>query len=161
MEPTSITQNQKALIILVALIIVVSAVFLFFKPKTSGFCFTFTYRTQFGDKKDFTNPSNEGILGPGGVSYYPVEVKALQAALKNEGFYIDPSEETGGGVYLTAYFGPSTQAAVRALQNKYDIAETGEVNDVTIDVLNQRYACKVSKTATSTPTMVVSTSTVQ
>lgn len=161
MESKSITQNQKALIILVALIVVTSAAFLFFKPHTSGFCFTFTYSTQFGDKKDLKDPSNEGILGPGGVAYYPIEVKALQTALKNEGLYIDPNEETGGGVYLTTYFGPSTQAAVRAFQNRYDLAETGDVNDVTVDALNRRYACKVSKTATSTPTMVVSTSTVQ
>lgn len=161
METQKITTNQKTLIILVAFIVIVSATLLYFKPFETGFCFTFTYDTQFGDKKDFKNASNTGVTGPGGVEYYPIEVKALQTALKNEGLYIDPSEETGGGVYLAAYFGPSTQTAVRNFQEKSDIAITGEVNNNTIDALNKIYACKTPKTTLSTSPATTTVESVQ
>ncbi len=161
MESHTLTPGQKTLIIFVSIVVILTASLLYFKPFTSGFCFTFTYNTQFGDKKDFKNASNEGIVGPGGVTYYPIEVKALQTALKNEGLYIDPNEETGGNVYLTAYYGPSTQTAVRNFQEKSDIAITGEVNNNTIDALNKKYACKAPSPAAATSTAASTTESVQ
>lgn len=134
------TSNQKIVIGIISTIIVISASILYFGPKNRGFCFTFAYNMQFGDRI-VNNPVNEGFLGPGGVAYFPVEVKALQTALKYSGFYIDPYEETGGGVYMAGFFGPSTITALKAFQKKYGLEPSGEVRDGTVDKLNELYKC--------------------
>ena len=135
------SQAQKIVVGIVSILVIVSASFLYFKPKNPSFCFTFAYNMQFGDRI-VTNPVNEGLLGPGGMVYFPVEIKALQTALKYSLFYIDPYEETGGGVYLGGFFGPSTQTALKEFQKRYGLEPSGEVRDGTVDKLNELYGCK-------------------
>jgi peptidoglycan hydrolase-like protein with peptidoglycan-binding domain len=119
-------------------------------PKKATFCFNFVHDTQFGDRT-VEHPSNLGIMGPHNIVYYVPETQSLQTALAKEGFEIDPYETTGGENYLTAFFGPSTQGAVKGFQKKYGIKETGEVDNDTIDKLASLYSCpKPATTATTT-----------
>lgn len=133
--------NQKIVVGVISILVIVSAGVLYFKPKNPSFCFSFAYNMQFGDRV-VENPVNQGFLGPGGVVYYPAEIKALQTALKYSGFYIDPYEETGGGVYMGGFFGPSTQTALKEFQKKNGLEPSGEVRDGTVDRLNELYGCK-------------------
>jgi murein L,D-transpeptidase YcbB/YkuD len=151
-----LTDNQKAVIISIIALLAVASALLYIKPHETGFCFTFAHDTQFGDRK-VENPSNQGIVGKNGVEYYPIEVQALQKALKNDGLYIDSYEETGGKVYLTSFFGPTTQAALKDFQKKHGLPSTGEVDNDTIDALNTIYACP--KTESPAPSATSTTPT--
>jgi hypothetical protein len=143
-------QKRKALrTMLVALAVIAVAGGAYYYIRENSFCFDFTHNTQFGDKTDLKEPSNEGFMGPGGNVYYVPETSALQTALLKEGFYIDEFETTGGGVYLTSFFGPSTKAAVTAFQEKYDLAPIGEVNNNTIDKLRELHGCTAPQTGPS------------
>ncbi len=161
---TSKSSNTKRIIISLVVITMIGLGLWYALPHESSFCFTFKHDTQFGDKKMATS-SNEGYFGPRGNSYYIPEVPALQTALKKEGFYIDETEATGGGVYLTSFFGPSTQTAVRDFQKKYGMPITGEVDNAMIDKLTALYGCPAADTATSTASIKenysISTTTIQ
>ena len=77
--------------------------------------------------------------------------------LIKEDFYIDPLEETGGGIYMTSFFGPSTKSALRDFKQKYKLPLPNLPNNlVLIDTettkqLNILYGCKeVVNTSTTT-----------
>ncbi|HEY9480861.1 MAG TPA: peptidoglycan-binding domain-containing protein [Candidatus Paceibacterota bacterium] len=137
-------------IVAIALVAVLAWIYV---PRPTHFCFDFLHDMYFGESKTLAHPVNTGVVGNRGIQYFPVETKALQTALKNEGYYIDPSEETGGGVYLTAYFGPSTQVALKAFQRKAGLTDTGIVDNETADALTARYGCpkQDNDPATTTP----------
>ncbi|HVT75135.1 MAG TPA: peptidoglycan-binding domain-containing protein [Candidatus Paceibacterota bacterium] len=138
-------------VIVAAVIIVAIAVWYFaLRTTETPFCFDFVHDTQFGDRV-VAKASNVGHIAPSGATiYYIPEVPALQTALEREGFYIDAFEKTGGGVYVTSFFGPTTRTAVMAFQKKHGLSETGQVTNDVIDVLSARYACPRGA-ATSTP----------
>lgn len=152
MESITQSKSKKGLIITITAIliaIVAFGIFWYRSYVTTPFCFNFKHDTQFGDRK-VEKPSNTGIQGLNGMFYYLPEVPALQTALKKEGFYVDDYEATGGNVYLGAFFGPSTQVAVKGFQKKYDMKETGEVDNSMIDKLVSLYGCKVDSSTTNT-----------
>ena len=105
----------------------------------SNFCYTFTKTLKYKD--------------------FGYAVGALQAILQKEGLLNIPK--------LTAYFGPVTQNAVIAFQEKYKdeiltpfglINGTGNVGNATIIKLNQLYGCV---TTINTPTNTASSATNQ
>ncbi|MBI5134400.1 MAG: peptidoglycan-binding protein [Candidatus Taylorbacteria bacterium] len=148
--PTANKSSKNAYIAGAAIVAIAIAAGLYIVRQNS-FCFDFAYDTQFGDKKDFAKASNEAFMGPGGSLYYIPENPALQKALEKEGFFIDELEKTGGNVYLTSFFGPTTQTAVKAFQERYDLAPTGEVDNNMIDVLRERYGCTAKPEPTPAP----------
>jgi hypothetical protein len=119
-------------------------------PKQTPFCFNFVRDMQFGDRT-VKNPVNQGIQGVRGMMYFPVEMTALHTVLNKEGYSVDPLEATGGKMYMGAFYGPTTQGAIREFQKKNSIKETGVVDNDTIDLLAKKYSCPVSIVATSTP----------
>lgn len=121
-----------------------------------GFCFNFDRNTQYGDR-EVANPSNVGITMPDKITYY-YEVNYLQKALQAEGFYVDPYETTGGNVYAGAFFGPSTQSAVKQFQAKYGFSETGQVDPIVSEKLRELYGC-VAEAPTATSTAPTASST--
>jgi hypothetical protein len=139
---------KKIIITLIALIIIAGGAVWYVKTRPAPFCFNFVHDTQFGERK-VAHPSNQGIGTPGGMMYYLPEVPALQTALTREGFYVDPYEATGGKVYYGPFFGPTTQVAVKAFQKKYGIAETGTVENGTIDKLRSLYGCPTVASSTA------------
>jgi hypothetical protein len=157
------TQNKKfiPLVVGIIILIIVSGVLWFILPHEPKFCFTFAPNTQFGEKKDFTDYPNNGFDGPRGMTYFLPETNALQTALKKEGFYIDELEETGGGVYLAAFYGPTTQTAVRDFQKKYGLEQTGIVGNDMLEKLNEKYACPPSSAGTASTTYSISTTTIE
>ena len=130
---------QKLLIAL--LVITLAAAAWLFVPRGEAFCFDFLRDMYYGENKTLENPVNTGIMGQGGITYFPIETQALHKALKKEGYYIDPVEETGGGIYLTSFFGPSTNVATKEFQKKYGLEETGIVDNPTADKLTSLYGC--------------------
>ena len=153
MEPTTPTQNKKKCKLFIGSAIILLALigggFWYFTHRLEPFCFDFVHDTQFGDR-EVKKPSNVGFGGPGGMFYYIPEVPALHTALTREGFYVDPYELTGGKVYIAAFFGPTTQVAVKGFQKKYNLSETGTVENETIDKLRSLYGCPTT-TGSSTP----------
>jgi hypothetical protein len=152
MEPTTQPRSKKSIVIvaIVILALIAGGTFWYRKHSVAPFCFNFKHDTQFGDRK-VAKPSNIGVQAPNGMFYYLPEVPALQTALSREGFYIDTYEATGGKVYYAAFFGPSTQVAVREFQKKYGMAQTGEVDNTMIDKLASLYGCPAEAvTATTT-----------
>ncbi len=138
---------SKKILSIVGAIIVITVTLIIVTPREPAFCFNFVHDTQFGDRI-VKNPSNGSVIGPRGIEYFVPEVPALQTALKKEGFYIDEYEATGGGVYFTSFFGPSTKNAVISFQKKYGIKPTGEVDNDTIDALKVRFECPLVATTT-------------
>ncbi|HEU0080833.1 MAG TPA: peptidoglycan-binding domain-containing protein [Candidatus Paceibacterota bacterium] len=140
-------------VLIVALIVIVGAALWFSIPRSTApaFCFDFVRDMQFGDRV-VAKPVNQGTVVKGVTYYYP-ETPALQTALQKQGFYVDPYESTGGHVYAGSFFGPSTRAAVMSFQKKYGLAQTGEVNNDTLDKLASLYSCpKPAATTTSATT---------
>lgn len=150
------TKNKLIYVVITGVIAVLILATFFLKNRQGSFCFNFVHDTQFGDRI-VEKPSNKGFL-MGNVSYYVPEISMLQTALERKGFSIDEYEKTGGKVYPAAFFGPSTKSAVIGFQKKYGLAETGEVNNDTIDKLNSMFACATStKMVASTTVSVVKT----
>jgi peptidoglycan hydrolase-like protein with peptidoglycan-binding domain len=139
------------IVIVVIAIAIVAAALWRFVPRTPSFCFDFLRDMYYGENKTLAHPVNTGIQGNNGIMYFPIETTALQTALEKEGFSIDPSEKTGGGVYLTAYFGPSTQTALKAFQRKAGLDDSGVVDDQTADALSARYGCPKQTNTATTP----------
>jgi len=83
-----------------------------------------------------STPSTGEVLGASAYNFTSslsvgssgADVSALQQFLTSEGFYTGP---------ITGYFGPLTEAAVKAFQSKNNIDPTGNVGPLTIAVLNQ------------------------
>lgn len=151
------TKTAKTALIIAAIVLVAAgaaAYYLRFDDREGSFCYNFVRDIQYGDRV-VENPVNIGFRAPNGMMYY-AEVVPLQTALQEEGLYVDPYEVTGGGVYYGAFFGPSTQVAVRDFQKKYGFAETGEVNASTTDKLRELYGCPI-EAATSTAPVATST----
>lgn len=157
MEPQK-TSKKPLIAVIAAVLIIAFASFAFIGRKSNdlGFCFNFDRDTQYGDR-EVSNPSNVGIVMPDKNIYY-YEVNYLQAALQKEGFEIDPYELTGGKVYAGAFFGPSTQGALKRFQAKYDFPETGEVDPIVSEKLRELYGC-VAEEAAAVSTAPVATST--
>ena len=162
MEPITPQRSKNKTVIIssiiLALVLIAGGITWYIQYREEPFCFNFVHNTQFGDRK-VENPSNQGFGAPGGMFYYLPEVPALHTALLRQGMYVDPYEVTGGQVYYAAFFGPSTQGAVKAFQKKYKLPETGTVENDTIDVLRTLYGCPTpvststpNQTGTTTPT---------
>ena len=158
MEPQKKNSKLCRNIFVLAFVVVAAAVVVWrTMPHSPAFCFDFSHDMQFGDRK-VDHPVNMGFGGPGGIMYYIPEVPALQAALKKQGFYIDPFENTGGNIYAAAFFGPSTKSAVLSFQKKYGLPQTGQVTNDTIDKLSALYKCPTS-TPVSVATISIATTT--
>lgn len=143
MEPTIQPKSHKKAIIIIALVIVAlvaGGIFWYRSHSQAPFCFTFAHNTVFGDRT-LANASNQGFQAPNGMMYYLPEVPALQTALTRDGFYIDPLESTGGKIYYAAFYGPTTQTALKEFQKKHKLGLTGIVENSTIDKLNELYSC--------------------
>lgn len=150
--PPKKTSFRLYLVVIVLLLVAGASIHYAFRSRDS-FCFNFVHDMQFGDRA-VAKPFNQGVP-LGGTTYYLPEVPALQSALAKQGFYVDPYESTGGGVYAAAFFGPSTKSAVAAFQKKAGLSQTGEVNNDTLDRLSALYSCP--KTATSTVSVASTT----
>jgi hypothetical protein len=142
--------SKRNIIILAAIICaLILTAGIYYSIKANSFCYTFAHNTRFGDNREIENPAQQATVVRKGIEYFPLDVPALQKILTKEGFTIDEFELTGGGVYFTSFYGPSTQAAVREFQKKYNLEETMWVDNGTIDKLNELYGCKAADTATS------------
>ena len=156
MEPKKNKKVRSVIVVVIALIVLCMAIW-FTVPhsSTKPFCFDFSRNMQFGDNRPIANPVNQGFVGPGGHIYYLPEVPALQAALKKQGFFIDPDESPNNGIYAGAYFGPTTETAVESFKSKYKLPQEhmGWVTDSMLDKLSALYRCP-----TSTPSSANATS---
>ncbi|MDE1874645.1 MAG: peptidoglycan-binding protein, partial [Patescibacteria group bacterium] len=144
--------------IIVALVVIIAGAAAWYaRPRSEQpkFCFDFAENMQFGDHT-VVHPINQGT-SVHGVTYYIPEVPALQTALKDQGFYIDPYETTGGKVYAGSILGPTTHSAVFAFQKKYGLKQTGIVDNPTLDKLAALYTCPTPAVPASATTTAATT----
>jgi Putative peptidoglycan binding domain len=153
----NITKGNKKLISFGVTLLILIGVFYYWTHRLPSFCFNFTPGMHFGDREGQVSPNTFK-----GIPYFVYEVGGLHKALQKEGSYIDPLELDGGHIYLGAFFGPSTQVAVREFQKNHGLEIDGFVNEKTLAKLNEIYHCPpvpvvtASSTATTTASSTVS-----